>query len=67
VFSAFGVAVLGWVLRGIASPVARYLKEDRECARKHVLDLKKLEAARAAREKKLATPALRKNKAAGRT
>jgi hypothetical protein len=60
-FSAFCVAVLGWVLRGIASPVAKFLKEDRECARRHALDQKKLAAEIEMRERKLIHPAPRKN------
>jgi hypothetical protein len=34
------------------SPVAKFLKEDRECARKHVLDQRKLVAEIEMREKK---------------
>jgi len=66
VFSAFCVAVLGWVIRGIAAPVAKFLKEDREHARKHGLDQRKFEVRLEMLGKRLRFPAPKKSKAAER-
>jgi len=53
-FLAFSVFILGWVLRGVAVPVANFFQEDRENARKHDLAMKKLGEARQQRAKGLA-------------
>lgn len=53
-FLAFSVFILGWVLRGVAVPVANFFQEDRENARKYELAMKKLGEARQQRAKRLA-------------